>query len=143
MTIAEHTGLVTKVANGEVTVQIEAQSACSSCEAHGKCGFAESKAKEIVIKTAEWKEYRAGDKVTVGIDKSLGLQAATIAYILPGALMIAVFILTNRFVGDLWSAIATITFIALYWGILALCRNRLQHQFTFHLSHSSELEPQC
>ena len=140
MTIAEHTGIVTKVENGEVTVQIEAQSACSSCEAHGKCGFAESKAKEISIRTKEWHDYKTGDHVTVGINKSLGLQAATIAYILPGALMIAVFIVANRFIGDLWSAIVTIAFIALYWGVLALCRNRLQHQFTFHLSHLTENE---
>ena len=63
MTIAEHTGIVTKVGNGEVTVQIEAQSACSSCEAHGKCGFAESKAKEITIRTKDWQNYNSGDRV--------------------------------------------------------------------------------
>jgi positive regulator of sigma E activity len=134
MTIAEHEGIVVKSEIGEVTVQIEAQSACSSCEAHGKCGFAESKAKEIAIRTKEWQEYKAGDRVSVGINKSLGLKAAAIAYILPGALMIAVFIVLNHYVGDLWSAIATLAFIAAYWGILALCRNRLQGQFTFKLS---------
>ena len=134
MTIAEHTGTVTKVGKGEVTVQIEAQSACSSCEAHGKCGFAESKKKKISIQTAEWQSYSEGDRVTVGINRSHGLQAAALAYILPGVLMIAVFIVVNRYLGDLWSAIATIAFIVIYWGVLALFRSRLQQRFTFHLS---------
>lgn len=134
MTIAEHEGIVVKSEKGEVTVQIEAQSACSSCEAHDKCGFAESKAKEIAIRTKEWQEYKAGDRVNIGINKSLGLKAAAIAYILPGGLMIAVFIVLNHYVGDLWSAVATLAFIACYWGVLALCRKHLQGQFTFKLS---------
>jgi len=134
MTIAEHTGIVTKVGNGEVTVQIEAQSACSSCEAHGKCGFAESKAKEIIIKTADWEEYNTGDKVVVGIDKGLGLKAAAIAYILPGVLMVTLFLLVNQWLGDLWSALVTILFVAIYWSVLALFGKHLQHEFTFHLN---------
>lgn len=133
MTIAEHDGIVVKSDNGEVTVQIEAQSACSACEAHGKCGFAESKAKEIAIRTKEWQDYKAGDRVTVGINKNLGLKAAAIAYILPGSLMIAVFIVLNHYVGDLWSAIATLAFVGLYWCVLALFGKRMQRQFTFKL----------
>ena len=136
MTIAQHDGIVTKSDNGTVNVQIEAQSACHSCEAHGKCGFAESKAKEIAIRTRDWKNYHPGDHVTVGIEKSLGLKAAAIAYILPGALMVAVFIVANQWLGDLWSALITIAFVALYWGILALLRNWLQQQFSFNLSHA-------
>ena len=134
MTIAEHTGIVTKVGNGEVTVQIEAQSACSSCEAHGKCGFAESKQKEIAIRTRDWKSYCTGDRVIVGIDKNLGLQAAILAYILPGFILIAMFLLVNRWLNDLWSALLAIVFIFVYWGVLAMFRKNLQNKFTFKLS---------
>ncbi|MDT3388048.1 MAG: SoxR reducing system RseC family protein [Bacteroidota bacterium] len=136
MTIAQHNGVVTAVDKGQVTVCIESHSACSSCEAHGKCGFAESKAKEIDIKTNYWQDYHVGENVTVGINKSLGLQAVALAYILPAVLMIAIFIILNKYVGDLWSAVATIAFVAIYWGILALFRNRLQNRFTFHLEHT-------
>ena len=142
MTIAQHNGIVTAVGDGQVTVRVESQSACSSCEAHGKCGFAESKAKEISIKTSDWQDYHIGENVTVGINKSLGLQAVAIAYILPAVLMIAIFIILNRYVGDLWCALATIAFVALYWGLLALCRKRLQSRFTFHLSHTFDDELQ-
>mgnify|MGYP002624996246 FL=1 len=135
MTIAQHDGIVTKSESGKVTVQIEAQSACSSCEAHGKCGFAESKAKEVEISTSDWQQYRAGDRVTVGIDKSLGLKAATIAYILPGMLIVAIFVAANHWLGDLWSAVVTLAFVALYWGAIALAGKRLNHQFSFHLTH--------
>ena len=133
MTIAQHDGIVVKSENGEVTVRIESQSACSSCEAHGKCGFAESKAKEIAIKSTDWQTYHTGEHVIVGINKELGLKASVIAYILPSVIMVLLFVVLNKYLGDLWSALATIAFVALYWYILSLFGKRLQRQFTFHL----------
>ena len=38
-----HDGIVTATGPHSVTVQIKSVSACASCAAHAKCGFAESK----------------------------------------------------------------------------------------------------
>ncbi len=138
MTIAQHDGIVTKSANGTVTINIKSHSACASCEAHGKCGFAESKDKEISIRTSDWQNYQTGDHVVVGINKGLGLKAAAIAYILPGVIMVVLFAVLNNFLNDLWSAAATIGFVALYWCVLALFGKRLQRQFTFQLKKGEQ-----
>ena len=52
--IASHDGTVTEVLTNKVKVQIHVVSACASCEAHGKCGFADSKEKIMDIDTPQW-----------------------------------------------------------------------------------------
>ena len=90
----EHPGIVTAVKRGFVTVQIESTSACAACQAHARCGFAESKTKTLdipaqAIKPSESRAFHPGDKVTVSIDHKHGLQATWWAYVLPALLLIA------------------------------------------------------
>ena len=134
MALVEHEGIVVASKDGQVTIKIVSHSACSACEAHGKCGFSENKEKEVLVRTKDWKEYCEGDSVSVGIESGLGLKAASVAYILPGILMVVVFLLSNKCLGDLWSAIVTLGVVALYWGLLAMMKGRMQQKFTFKLS---------
>ena len=86
--IASHSGTVVGTKPGQVTVGIEAVSACAACQAHGHCGFAESKNKTLDIPTPRWQEYAEGDSVTVHVSRDRGLLAAAIAYVLPALLLI-------------------------------------------------------
>lgn len=87
--IASHDGIVIAVTPGRVRVRIEAVSACASCAAHGRCGFAESKEKEVDVPAADWSDYQPGQTVTVHIDESRGMLAVWLAYVLPALLMLA------------------------------------------------------
>ena len=139
--IAKHDGIVTEIISkpdthsGIVRVQIHVVSACASCEAHGKCGFADSKDKIMDIDTPLWQQYHEGEPVTVTINANRGLQAVFIAYILPAILLLATFItLTALHLSEGWVAIITLLAVALYAVILYLCRHRLQRKFTMSLS---------
>ena len=132
--IATHDGIVLSVAPKRVTVQIEAVSACGSCAAHAKCGFAESKNKTLEIPCAEWQSYHEGDRVVVHIDNSRGLQAVTIAYIVPALLLIAVIVgLSVAKLPEWVVVLAAFVTLGLYILALYLTRHKVEKHFTLSL----------
>lgn len=133
--IATHDGIVTQVTPGALKVQMHVVSACSSCEAHAHCGFAESRDKVVDIETPDWNQYQVGDAVQVVIRAGRGLLAVLIAYILPAVLLLAVFIsLSLARLPEVWVALITLLAVALYGGVLYLCRNKIQRHFTMSVT---------
>lgn len=136
--IASHDGVVTAVKKGRVTVKIEAVSACASCAAHGKCGFAESKDKTIEVPTSDWQEYHEGDSVTVHIDQQHGMLAVWIAYILPALLIIAAVVGCSLASLPEW-VVVVVAFIVLgiYIAALSIFRHKIDKHFTLTITHNS------
>lgn len=136
--IATHAGIVTKVADGKVEVQIESVSACASCQAHAHCGFAESKNKTLEIPSADWQQYQAGETVTVRIDESRGLLAVWIAYLLPALLMLAVIVGLSIAGLPEWAVVlAAFVTLGLYVVALYYTRRRVENKFTLTIAHNS------
>lgn len=131
MSIATHEGIVTDITPGHVRVKIEIQSACGHCEAKGKCGFADSKDREVDIATEQWSAFRSGEHVEVQIDQSLGIEAVVWAYLLPAILLIAGIVILNQYAPEWLSIIITLAIIACYYTTLFLCRKKLQKKFSF------------
>ena len=133
--IAAHEGVVTRVRHHRVEVQIEAVSACASCQAHGRCGFAESKNKTVEIPTADWQQYEPGQKVNVNIDERHGLLAVWIAYVLPALILLGLIIGLTLAGMPEW-AVILISFAALglYIAALFLFRRRVDNHFTLTIS---------
>ena len=128
--IATHDAIVTSVTPGRITAQMHVSSACASCEAHAKCGFADSKEKLVEVETPHWQQYHEGDSIVVEIKSGLGLLAVLIAYILPAVVLLAVFaVLTLAHLPEVWVALLTLVAVALYGVVLYLFRNRLQRKF--------------
>ena len=128
----EHPGIVTAAKPGFVTVQIESVSACASCAAHAKCGFAESKEKslEIPISQSESQQLTEGTRVTVSIDSSSGMRAVWIAYLLPALLIIAVVIaLSAAGIDEGLVAVAAFGVLGLHILALILLRRKIERQF--------------
>lgn len=131
MEIKSHPGTVCSVTEGHVEVRFEAHSACSACEAHARCGFAESKDKTVTIDTDDWQAYSVGQDVTVQISEGLGLQATVWAYVLPAAVMLATIItLLTLGVNELAAIGATFGVLLLYGLVLYALRHKLQRHFT-------------
>lgn len=128
--IATHPGTVIATKAGHVTVKIQSHSACASCQAHHKCGFAESKDKTLDIPTPHWHQYQVGQHVTVQIAQSHGLFAVSIAYLLP-ALLLLIVAITLSLAGIKESIVILITFatLALYTLLLYLLRNKINQKF--------------
>lgn len=135
--IASHDGIVQHVKEGLVAVQIKSVSACATCQAHARCGFAESKDKTVEVPTADWRQYNEGDRVTVHIDESRGMLAVWIAYVLPALLLIAVIVTLSLLHLPEWcvvlSAFAT---LGLYILALYLRRRKVENRFTLTITHS-------
>lgn len=134
----QHPGTVTSVKKGFVTVQITSLSACAACQAHSKCGFAESKTKTLDIPTALWQRYNVGEPVTVTIDHSRGLAATWWAYILPAILLIAAVVAFSLagFSEPLVILFSLFT-LGLYILLLYILRKKLDSKFTLTITHNS------
>lgn len=129
--VATHDGIVTKVLEGRVEVRIEAVSACASCAAHGRCGFAESKEKRVEVPTKEWQQYSVGQNVKVNIDESKGMQAVWIAYVLPSLLLLAVIIgLSIARFPEWMVVVSAFLMLTLYIVVLYLRRKKVEGKFT-------------
>lgn len=136
--IASHQGVVTAVQPGRVQVRIQAVSACASCAAHAKCGFAESKDKTVDVPAADWQRYSQGDLVTVHIDQSRGMLAVWIAYVLPAVLMLAVIIGLSLAQLPEWSVVlSAFVVLALYVAVLYLRRRKVESRFTLTVTPNS------
>jgi sigma-E factor negative regulatory protein RseC len=134
----QHPGTVTSVKKGFVTVQITSLSACAACQAHSKCGFAESKTKTLDIPTALWQQFNVGEPVTVTIDHSRGLAATWWAYILPAILLIAAVVAFSLagFSEPLVILFSLFT-LGLYILLLYILRKKLDSKFTLTITHNS------
>jgi len=132
--IATHPGTVTKTVPGTVTVQMRVSSACATCEAHAKCGFADSKDKTVEVQTADWQQYSPGNHVTVVIQSGNGFKAVLIAYVMPGLLLLGSFVAFYLMhLGDGLTALLSLFVVCLYGLILYFLRDKLQKKFTFRL----------
>lgn len=129
--IATHDGVVLSAADGRVEVQITSSSACAACEAHAKCGFAESRNKTLAIPTADWQRFAEGQHVVVNIDESRGMLAVWIAYVLPALIMLGAIVgLSLAGAAEWLVALAALAILALYVGGLYLLRTRIGKKFT-------------
>lgn len=132
-----HPGTVTAVKPGFVTVQITSVSACSACQAHSKCGFAESKTKTLDIPTTD--TFAVGAPVTVTIDHTRGLAATWWAYLLPAILLIAVAVgLSLAGLSEPLVIVLSFAVLALYILILYLFRHKLDSKFTLTVTPNSK-----
>ena len=136
--VASHEGIVKSTRQGRVLVQIEAVSACASCAAHGRCGFAESKDKTIEVPAADWQKYSEGQPVTLHIDESRGLLAVWIAYVLPALLLLAVIVgLSLAHLPEWIVVLSAFAVLGLYILGLYLFRRKVESRFTLTLTPNS------
>ena len=139
--IASHQGVVTGTRKGSVSVKIEAVSACASCAAHSKCGFAESKDKTVDVPTPDWQSYSNGEEVTVHIDEQHGMLAVWIAYVLPALLIIAVIVALSLTGWPEWAVVlAAFATLGIYVAVLYLCRRKVEKNFTLTVNHNATPE---
>ena len=134
--IIEHEGVVERIEKGAVHVKITSRSACGACKARQACGMAETQEKIVVVATPEAERFLPGETVAVGVRKQAGRMAVALAY--GGALVVllAALILAVPVCGasDGVGVLAALAGVALYYGVLWLCRNRIEHTIQFTIT---------
>lgn len=129
----EQQGIIEEVENGIARVMINSFSACSSCHSKESCGSNDIKQKEIVVKVPE-NQFKAGEMVMVSLNQSLGYRAVLLAYLLPFFVMLFLLILlTQMGLTETFVGLMCLLFVAIYFFILYLFRNRHKKTFQFTL----------
>lgn len=127
-------GIIQNITNGHAKVNITSFSACSACASKAACQLGETSEKIIDV-PVDNSDYHVGEIVTVIIEKSLGLRAAFLAYILPFIIVLFILILLSSFgVSEVISGISSLLVLVPYYFIIYLKRNYLQKKFTISLS---------
>ena len=123
-------GIVTAISPGEVTVQIQQQSACSQCHARDWCVSTECKDRYLQLKTH-------GRSFSIGVvaRTSVGRLAVLLAFVLPLLLLVAAVALGQSLLqlsegGSVALALGVLT---LYYLLLYSQRQRLGRRLTLRV----------
>lgn len=129
----EHAGIVAKITDKSLYINMLVSSACGTCEAKGACLVSESEIKQVEI-PATHRNLKEGDEVVVRMDQSQGILAMFLGYVLPFILMIIVLIISLQVSNnEAVSGLLSLGILIPYYLILYMGRHRLKQKFTFTL----------
>ena len=131
----EHKGVVLSVEEGLVRVAIEVGEACGACSARKSCAMGQTSKREIEVATSEAENYSVGEVVNVGAKQSLGVVAVLLCYVAP-LVVLLVAIVASQLLGysDGISALVGLATQVLYFGLLALFRERISQKVIFTIN---------
>lgn len=129
-----HDGKIIEITPEFTSVEIISSSACSQCHAKGLCGFSEEESKVVMVPTSPYTERKVGDTVTLALKQTMGLKAVWISYVIPLIiLMILVLSLSSVVDNEVWTGLAAIGGVALYYLVIWLLRDKLKNEFVFYI----------
>lgn len=129
-----HEGRIVEITPEFTSVEIVSSSACSACHAKGLCGFSEEETKLVMLPTDPYTVRKVGDTVVLALKQTMGLKAVWISYVIPLIiLMILVLTLSAVNVNEVWTGVAAVSGVALYYFVIWLMRDRLRNEFVFYI----------
>lgn len=129
-----HDGKIIEITPEFTSVEIISSSACSQCHAKGLCGFSDEESKVVMVPTSPYTERKVGDTVTLALKQTMGLKAVWISYVIPLIiLMILVLSLSSVIDNEVWTGLAAIGGVALYYLVIWLLRDKLKNEFVFYI----------
>jgi len=129
-----HSGVINQIDNRRIYVKIMSQSACSSCHAKGACSVSDMEEKVIDVEIPAGKSYNVGDKVIVGMEKSLGSKAVLLGYLIPFMiLLVTLIVIQSLYDNELLAATMAVGLLIPYYFILHILKDKLQKTFEFRI----------
>lgn len=134
--VIQHTGEIIAINNGIARVMIMQTSACSSCHAKAVCGASDKKEK-VVEAEVDSNSFKVGDVVNVVGQKSLGITAVLLAYVMPFALILVTMLIASAVTEKEW-IIGTVSLgiMVPYFIVLRLMKSKIQAKFKFYVTMS-------
>ncbi len=124
----KHTGVISKITDGIITVSLEGNLNCESCNAKAACGVSESNSKEIEVVNADH-SFQINEGVDVIMQKDLGLKAVFWAYIFPFILMFTVLIIASIFLKEWIAGLVSLFVLIPYYLMLHFYNNSFERVF--------------
>jgi len=129
-----HPGIITKISDKDIEVEILSSGACGTCNIKSACGMSEMKEKFIIVPRPEGKDFIVGQPVRVSMTARQGGKAAVYAYLIPALLMIFTILIISLFeLADWISAVAGIGAAAVYYFILFLFKGKIREKFEYEV----------
>lgn len=131
--IIEHTGRIQHIEGNQVQVLITQNSACSECHAKSACTAADS-AEKIIDVTTDDPTYKVGDNVIIYGQRSTGMKAVLLAFVIPFLLiLLTLFILRNFVENEAISGTIALAVLIPYYIILSFFKNKLKANLQFYI----------
>ncbi len=135
----EHTGIITRIDNKNIRVQIVQQSACSSCHAKGACSAADMDEKFVDVESTD-SSLKIGDQVVIFGQNSMGLLAVLLAFVIPFLLiLLTLFVLRNLVASDSVAGLIALGTLVPYYIILSFFNKQLKSKLRFQLKRSGDV----
>ena len=128
-----HRGIIEYINGKHIKVRIVQSSACASCEAKAICSSSESKEKVVDIYVNSSENYAIGEQVNVCASETMGRNAVILAFVIPLIVMIICITLSIKYlmINELMSIAISLMFLALYYWMLSISKNRISKKFSF------------
>jgi len=128
----EHEGVILDIDSDYISVEILNKAACASCHSKSMCSMSDVKAKVIQVENRGFELYEKGERVNVLLKRSLGFKALWISYLIP-LIILLVLLLALSAVGvkELLIGLSILAFLALYYFIVYLLRDKIKKEFIF------------
>lgn len=135
----EHTGIITRIDNKNIRVQIVQQSACSSCHAKGACSAADMDEKVVDVESND-ASLKVGDQVVIFGQNSMGLLAVLLAFVIPFLLiLLTLFVLRNLVASDSVAGLIALGTLVPYYIILSFFNKQLKSKLKFQLKRCEDV----
>ncbi len=140
----KHSGVITKISKSTITVSLEGNINCESCNAKGACGISESNSKEIEIKnplsvrTGNFRSFELNEGVDVVMETELGLKAVFWAYVFPFILMIVVLIASSNLFEEWLAGLLALIVLIPYYLLLFVLKNSFRKAFKISILKNNQ-----
>lgn len=128
-------GIVRKLEDEKVWVEIVVSSACGGCVAKGMCNISEKKNEIVEALNLNGEELAIGDKVQIQMQESRAHQAVVLGYFLPFIVLIVGLFGCYALTHIEWlSALVAFALTAIYYLVLKMFDKRLAKNFTLYVT---------
>ena len=129
-----HEGVITKITDDTLEIQITSMSACAACHAKSACNISDQAEKVLTVPRPEGREFHRFQKVNVVMGVGQGNKAAILAYLIPILILVGVLFACLGFgMGEGLSALISIVALIPYYLILYSRRDHLKKKFDYRI----------
>lgn len=130
--VIEHSGTIVFIGVGVLKVEIVSNAACGECAAGSLCSAAEKRRKVVDVFPTPGRDYVLGDTITFVGERSMGVRAVLLAYVIPLLLVVAGLVCAHvAGLGDGGCALVALATLVPYYAALWLLRGRIDKSFIF------------
>ncbi len=131
-----HEGTIDSIDQNHINVRIISMASCVSCSVSGTCSAADMAEKIVEVVLPKHNTYKVGDRVSIVLDKSMGLKAVFLGYVAPFLVMLfTLIIMLSLNYNEGIAGLVSLAMLAPYFFGLYYFKNRIKENFTFRLKY--------